>query len=150
MPEQRLRDSQKRILSYQAGKMGISAVPGSGKTWTLSRLAVKLVAEQEFQPEQEILIVTFSNSAADVFASRISSLLLERGMLSNLGYRVRTLHGLANDIIRERPELAGLSNEFSILSEPDADAILSGSVAAWYRNNSDILDDFLADDLAPR
>ncbi|HNW95916.1 MAG TPA: ATP-dependent helicase [Anaerolineaceae bacterium] len=150
MPDQRLRDSQKRILSYRAGKMGISAVPGSGKTWTLSRLAVKLVAEMELQPDQEILIVTFSNSAADVFANRISSLLLERGMLSSLGYRVRTLHGLANDIIRERPELAGLPNEFQILSEADTDSILSSCTATWYRNNADILDDFLRDDLEPR
>ena len=149
MTEQRLRESQKRILTYRGGKMGISAVPGSGKTWTLSRLAVKLVAELELHPDQEILIVTFSNSAADVFANRISSLLLERGMLANLGYRVRTLHGLANDIIRERPELAGLTNEFKILSEPDADAILSSSVAAWYRNNANVLDDFLNDDLMP-
>ncbi len=98
MTEQRLRESQKRILTYRGGKMGISAVPGSGKTWTLSRLAVKLVAELELQPDQEILIVTFSNSAADVFANRISSLLLERGMLANLGYRVRTLHGLATTL----------------------------------------------------
>jgi DNA helicase-2/ATP-dependent DNA helicase PcrA len=105
------------------GRWASPRYPGAEKTWTLSRLAVKLVAELELQPDQEILIVTFSNSAADVFANRISSLLLERGMLANLGYRVRTLHGLANDIIRERPELAGLTNEFKILSEPDADAI---------------------------
>jgi DNA helicase-2/ATP-dependent DNA helicase PcrA len=102
MPEERLRASQERILTYTSGKMGISAVPGSGKTWTLSRLAVKLVTEVELQPDQEILIVTFSNSAVDVFANRIAGLLRERGVLSGLGYRVRTLHGLANDIIRER------------------------------------------------
>ena len=29
-----LRPSQEEILAYQGGKMGISAVPGSGKTWT--------------------------------------------------------------------------------------------------------------------
>ncbi|MEL7645726.1 MAG: ATP-dependent helicase [Anaerolineaceae bacterium] len=150
MPEERLRDSQKRILTYRGGKMGISAVPGSGKTWTLSRLAVKLVSELELQPDQEILIVTFSNSAADVFASRISALLRESGALSGLGYRVRTLHGLANDIIRERPELAGLTNEFQILSEPDSDLILNSSASNWYRKNPNFFDELLIDDLAPQ
>ena len=150
MAEQRLRESQKRILNYRGGKMGISAVPGSGKTWTLSRLAVKLVSEIELLPDQEILVVTFSNSAADVFASRISTLLRERGILSGVGYRVRTLHGLANDIIRERPELAGLSNEFQILSEADTDEILEGSVAAWCRKNSAVIDKLLIDTLTPK
>ncbi|HOE35436.1 MAG: ATP-dependent helicase [Chloroflexi bacterium] len=150
MPEERLRASQERILTYTSGKMGISAVPGSGKTWTLSRLAVKLVTEVELQPDQEILIVTFSNSAVDVFANRIAGLLRERGVLSGLGYRVRTLHGLANDIIRERPELAGLTNEFQILGEADTDAILSTCVSAWYRNNHALFEDMLADGLNPK
>ena len=60
MPEV-LRESQARILSYTEGKMGISAVPGSGKTWTLSRLAAKLISTAELQPDQEVLVVTFSD-----------------------------------------------------------------------------------------
>ena len=31
-------------------------------------------------------------------------------MLPHLGYRVRTLHGLAHDIVRERPDLVGLAD----------------------------------------
>ena len=31
------RPAQSQILAYTGGKMGISAVPGSGKTHTLSR-----------------------------------------------------------------------------------------------------------------
>jgi len=38
--EPRLRASQQEIMTYRGGLMGISAVPGSGKTWTLSQLAV--------------------------------------------------------------------------------------------------------------
>ena len=33
----------------------------------------------------------------------------ERGLLPHVGYRVRTLHGLAYDIVRERPDLVGLA-----------------------------------------
>ena len=57
------REEQKLVLSYTGGTMGISAVPGSGKTFTLSALAAdlieKLVKNSENQePDQEILIVT--------------------------------------------------------------------------------------------
>ena len=43
MADVKLRPKQKEILRYRAGKMGISAVPGSGKTWTLSRLAAQIL-----------------------------------------------------------------------------------------------------------
>ena len=33
------RPKQQEVLDYAAGKMGVSAVPGSGKTVTLSALA---------------------------------------------------------------------------------------------------------------
>ena len=34
------RPKQAQVLAYRRGKMGVSAVPGSGKTWTLSLLVV--------------------------------------------------------------------------------------------------------------
>ncbi|MCZ7543436.1 MAG: UvrD-helicase domain-containing protein [Anaerolineae bacterium] len=40
-----LRASQEAVVAYTGGLMGVSAVPGSGKTQTLSYLAAKLVAE---------------------------------------------------------------------------------------------------------
>ena len=71
MPEERLRRAQARILTYRQGLMGISAVPGSGKTWTLSRLAVKLILAGDLAPDQEVLVVTFSDSGAKVIRGRI-------------------------------------------------------------------------------
>jgi len=143
MPEV-LRESQARILSYSGGKMGISAVPGSGKTWTLSRLAAKLISTAGLQPDQEVLVVTFSNSAVDNFSTRIGQLLRQSGVLSGLGYHVRTLHGLANDIIHQRPELAGLTNDYQILDQTEADAILTHTVDAWLKLNPHFFDDLLA------
>ena len=124
MSEETLRESQKKVLEYRSGFMGISAVPGSGKTWTLSHLAAKLLLTVDLKPDQEILVVTFSNSAADNFTSRIGRIVREYGLLEGYGYRVRTLHSLAGDIIRERPELAGLGNDFRILDDSESDEIL--------------------------
>ena len=40
-PPLRLRPAQEAILAYRSGRMAVSAVPGSGKTFTLSLLAAQ-------------------------------------------------------------------------------------------------------------
>ncbi len=120
--------------------MGISAVPGSGKTHTLSALAAKLIRSGALADEQEVLIVTLVNSAVDNFASRIKEFL---EMPLPFGYRVRTLHGLAHDIVREKPSSVGLEERFSIIDEREADLIRKDAAAAWLQANPNELDDFL-------
>lgn len=113
--------------------MGISAVPGSGKTLTLSCLAARLVANEGLAEDQEVLIVTLVNSAVDNFASKVTGFLREMGLLPGIGYRVRTLHGLAYDIVREQPSLAGLDNQFSIADERTSAETLNLCVSNWMR-----------------
>jgi len=121
------RPKQLGVLSFIEGRMGVSAVPGSGKTWTLSALAAKLVAEANLEDDQEVLIVTLVNSAVRNFSSRVGGFVQERGLLPGVGYRVRTLHGLAHDIVRERPGLRAWSQ-----ANPDtADAFLSPEFEPW-------------------
>ncbi len=129
------RPSQAKVLEYSGGKMGVSAVPGSGKTTTLSALAAKLVREAKLERGQQILIVTLVNSARGKFDQTVRGFLGE-GNLGTL-YRVRTLHGLANDIVSERPSLAGLADDFQIVDEFEAKAILSEAVAAWFNAHRD-------------
>ena len=83
--------------------MGIDAVPGSGKTFTLSLLAARLVerlASEGTLDDREVLVVTFTNSAVANFRGPHRRFLRqEKGLLPGAGYRVRTLHGLAHDIV---------------------------------------------------
>ena len=139
------RPGQKDVLSYKSGRMGISAVPGSGKTHTLSCLAAQLVADQNLQDDQEVLIVTLVNSAVQNFSSRIAAFIQEKGLLPNFGYRVRTLHGLAHDIVRERPDLVGLSDQFSILEERESSAIIHSIVSNLLPSRKDILLAYIQD-----
>ena len=127
--------------------MGVSAVPGSGKTWTLSLLAAKLIAEGNLGDEQEVLVVTLVNSAVSNFAGRVARFVQERGLLPNVGYRVRTLHGLSHDIVRERPALAGLADDFQIIDERAATEILQDAAQAWVRSHPYSLDAVLSADL---
>src|SRR5690606_41430129 len=127
---------QQEVLDYRGGWMGVSAVPGSGKTSTLSYLAAGLVANIDLQPDQEILVVTLVKSAVGNFARTMAGYLREEfGLLPGLGYRVSTLHSLANDIVRERPGLVALSDDFIVIDEREADDILQEAVERWVRAN---------------
>ncbi len=143
----KLRPKQEEILRYTHGRMGISAVPGSGKTWTLSFLAADLLKRGILMDDQELLIVTLVNSAVDNFYNRISSFVEQRGLIPNIGYRVRTLHGLAHDIVRERPELVGLDSKFQIIDERESDEIRDGVAQAWLVSHSHDLESFLKPDI---
>jgi DNA helicase-2/ATP-dependent DNA helicase PcrA len=138
------RPAQSQILAYTGGKMGISAVPGSGKTHTLSALAARLILSGALADEQEVLIVTLVNSAVDNFANRIKEF-LELPM--PFGYRVRTLHGLAHDIVREKPAAVGLEERFAILDEREAGFILKEAASAWLQAHPGELDDYFMADM---
>ena len=139
------REEQRKILSYTGGTMGISAVPGSGKTFTLSMLAADLIEKllqgsSGQEPDQEILIVTFSNAAALNFSSRIAAFLAERGLLPGIGYRVCTLHSMALEIIRGHTQQLGIADDFTVLDEVGTDVLLQRAVDLWL--DADMRDTF--------
>jgi len=144
-----LRPHQAEILTYTQGKMGVLAVPGSGKTWTLSLLAAEILKHGVLKPDQEILIVTLVNSAVNNFYQRVSRFVERQGLIPNIGYRVRTLHGLANDIVHERPDLTGLEDNFQIIDDNEANNIRIDVSRAWLQNHPDALDEFLSIELEP-
>jgi DNA helicase-2/ATP-dependent DNA helicase PcrA len=134
------RPSQEKILRYNGGRLGIAAVPGAGKTHILSALAAKIIQEGRLGDDQEVLIVTLVNSAVDNFETRIKRF-FDNPLQVLYKYRVRTLHGLAHDIVREKPAKVGLEERFSIIDEREAGFIRRESVNAWLATHS--LDDYL-------
>ncbi len=133
------RPSQQAVLDYQAGYMGIAAVPGSGKTQVLSALAANLIASGNLMDEQEVLIVTMTNSAVENFRQRVQKLLRDAGLVSGFGFRVLTLHSLALAIVKSRPDLANLSPGFVIVDEDESNDILQDVVKTVMFENSDLL-----------
>ena len=142
------RPTQAAVLSYGGGMMGVSAAPGSGKTHVLSALAAQLVADGGLADDQEVLIVTLVNSAVDNFSTRVDGFIKERGLLPRVGYRVRTLHGLAHDIVRERPGLVGLAEDFRIADEQESEQILKSAVLEWISAHPDAASPFIDPGLA--
>src|ERR671936_1067532 len=136
------RYSQQEILKYRGGRLGIAAVPGAGKTQILSALAAQIIASGSLNEDQEVLIVTLVNSAVDNFEARIKRF-FDNPLQALYRYRVRTLHGLAHDIVREKPGRVGLDERFAIIDEREADFIRREAVKAWLSVHPDALDDFL-------
>jgi len=142
------RPSQEQILRYESGRLGIAAVPGAGKTHILSALAAQVIREGRLQDGQEVLIVTLVNSAVDNFDKRIRNFFNENNKIQALyKYRVRTLHGLAHDIVREKPARVGLEERFTIIDEREAGFIRRESVNAWLASHD--LDEYLDPALDP-
>jgi DNA helicase-2/ATP-dependent DNA helicase PcrA len=145
------RPSQQKILETvlnAAGpvRVGVSAVPGSGKTHILSYLASELV--QRVGDEQEVLIVTLVNAAVDNFRRRVDGFVRSKGLLPGFNYRVCTLHSLAHEIVQQRPSLVGLSQDFDIVDERTAGLILREVVESWLATNAALLEDYLAPNLS--
>ncbi|HJS19865.1 MAG TPA: ATP-dependent helicase [Anaerolineales bacterium] len=134
------RISQQEILKYRGGRLGIAAVPGAGKTHILSALAAQIIHSGSLSADQEVLIVTLVNSAVDNFEARIKRF-FENPLQALYKYRIRTLHGLAHDIVREKPAHVGLDERFSIIDEREAGFVRKEAVNAWLASNS--LDDYL-------
>lgn len=136
------RPNQVEIINFRKGRMGVSAVPGSGKTHTLSRLAANLIAEDCINDDQEVLIVTLVNSSVENFSQRINKFIHDEKLLPNFGYRVRTLHGLAHDIVKERPSLVHLDEHFEIADDAESQEIIDQICIHWLKTNSSFVEQF--------
>ncbi len=142
----KLRPAQEEILKYPGGRMGVSAVPGSGKTWTLSLLAANIITGGKLEAGQEVLIVTLTNSAVDNFKFRVQSFLGDSERESLLPrYVIRTLHSLAHDIVRNNPSKVALSDDFQIVDEQAMDEIRNDVARSWLQGHPYALDDYLRD-----
>lgn len=129
-----LRPGQKEVAAYRKGFMAVPAVPGAGKTTVLAYLASTLI-EQGYSRPGKILIVTVMNSAVSNFRSRIGNFLEGRGLPRNRGFEVKTLHSLAMSILKEKPELLLINNEFQIIDESRQWDLISGLTWEWIDHN---------------
>ncbi|MBN1991539.1 MAG: ATP-dependent helicase [Anaerolineae bacterium] len=144
------RPSQQKILDTLLTangpvRLGVSAVPGSGKTHILSFLASELV--QRVEDDQEVLIVTLVNAAVDNFRRRVDGFVRQKGLLPGFNYRVCTLHSLAHEIVQQRPSLVGLSQDFAIVDDHTAQLILREVVDSWLAANTGLIQDYLLSDI---
>ena len=119
-----LTRDQARAAAHD-GPVLVLAGAGTGKTKTLTAATAWREAGQGI-PASRLLVVTFTNRAADEMRGRIRTILGGRRAPSWLG----TFHALAGRQLRYEPEVAGLRGGFAILDAVDAQRLVKRSMAA--------------------
>jgi DNA helicase II / ATP-dependent DNA helicase PcrA len=114
-------DPEQRAAAAAAAPLMIIAGPGTGKTRTLTHRLAAAVAEQGV-PAEACLALTFTRRAAGEMRERLSALLGRRAERLT----VTTFHGLGLMILRECPELAGLTSGFTVADEKTALEVAAG------------------------
>ncbi len=141
-----LRPAQEKILAYRRGQMAVSAVPGSGKTFTLSLLAAELIRSGRINVAagQQVLIVTYLNSSVDHFKAQIRRWLQEMD-LPVLGFDVRTLHSLGLEIVRTARGSADAANDLIVLDDVQSANYLQTAGNNWIDAYPELWSAFLPD-----
>lgn len=139
------REDQKPIMQYTGGTMAVPAVPGAGKTFIVANLASKIIEEKRQKPGK-VLVVTYMNSAVNNFKSRISSVLEDKGISASNAYEVMTIHSLAMKILRDRPDIVGINEEFGVIDDIRKIFYLNECINEWRRRGGErIFRSFLSD-----
>ncbi len=157
----RLRPGQRCIADWQGGPLAVSAVPGAGKSTGMAIATAILLGRryleiarrarlggasgrslslsgEESLPEHrqrqlqgQLVLVTFTRSAAANLRAKIRSYLRELG-LPGSGFAVHTLHGLALNIATRYPELSGLSlDRMTLVSTNQSHRLIRNTVEQW-------------------
>lgn len=109
-----LNDKQREAVTFGEGPLLILAGAGSGKTRALTYRAAYLIQEKEVSSDR-ILLVTFTNKAAEEMKERIKSLAGE-ARLPFAG----TFHSFCARLLRQYGQLIGIPKGFSIYDEGDS------------------------------
>ncbi|WP_293134355.1 ATP-dependent helicase [Okeania sp. SIO3I5] len=134
-----LRPGQQQMADWQGGPLGVSAVPGAGKSYGLATAAALAIARYQLHSYYQLIVVTFTRSAAINIRVKIRKCLeelsLPKGSFEG-SFVVHTLHGLALSIALRHPELSGLDLENSNLILPTpSNKITRSCVENWIANN---------------
>jgi DNA helicase-2/ATP-dependent DNA helicase PcrA len=120
--EKDLNEEQLKIVNNIKGPMLVIAGAGSGKTRTITYSVAKLLLSG-VKPG-EIMLVTFTNKAANEMIKRVESLLGKRPK----GIWAGTFHSMANRFIRRYAKNLGLKANYTIMDETDARALTKLSI----------------------
>jgi DNA helicase-2/ATP-dependent DNA helicase PcrA len=123
-----LNEEQLNIINNIKGPMIVIAGAGSGKTRTITYSVAKLM-DNGINPS-EIMLVTFTNKAANEMLHRVKKLLGKEPK----GIWGGTFHSLANRFIRKYTHLAGLKPRYTIIDQSDSYSLMKLSLENLFPN----------------
>lgn len=125
--QKELNPSQWEVVREAQGPSLVLAGAGSGKTRTLV-YRVAYLLEKGVRPE-EILLVTFTNKAAQEMRGRVELLLKTKAK----GLWCGTFHHIANRVLRQWGGPLDLAPDFGILDEEDSRDLLKACLKSMER-----------------
>ncbi len=136
---QRLRDGLRRgqqsMADWQGGQLAVSAVPGAGKSTGMAVAAAFAIARYQLHGRRQLVVVTFTRSAAASIKGKIRETLKDLRLPQN-SFVVYTLHGLALNIATRHPDLSGLNLESATLVTPNqSHRLIRACVEQWIAAN---------------
>ncbi|GIO21654.1 helicase-exonuclease AddAB subunit AddA [Oceanobacillus sp. J11TS1] len=145
---------------YQSGTdILVAAAAGSGKTAVLvERIIQKLLKEEDAINIDELLVVTFTNAAAQEMRARVGAA-LEKALAEKPGSlhlkkqlsllqraSISTLHSFCLDIVRKNAYMIDLDPSFRIADEVEMDMIkrevLDELLEGWYDDSNEEQEQF--------
>ena len=135
-----LRPGQQQMANWQGGPLAVSAVPGAGKSYGMAIAAALAIARHPLHSHYQLIIVTFTRSAATNIKVKIreqcsNELSLPKGSFEG-SFIVHTLHGLALSIALSHPELSDLDLEnYNLIMPTPSNKITRACVENWIANN---------------
>lgn len=130
-----LRAGQQDMADWKGGPLAVSAVPGAGKSTGMAAASAIAIARNGLHNRRQLIVVTFTRSAAANIKAKIRERLAELS-LSQGGFAVHTLHGLALNIAMRHPDLSGLNLENSTLVTPtQSHRLIRSCVELWIAEN---------------
>lgn len=109
-----LDEFQQQAVESAHNQLLIIAGPGSGKTTVLTQRIAHLISDKNIAP-QNCLAITFTRKAAQEMRERLAKISEEKAKLLN----IHTFHSLCFSILKENYERAGLSQDFTVMSEQE-------------------------------
>jgi len=130
-----LRRGQQSMADWQGGQLAVSAVPGAGKSTGMAVAAALAIARYQLHGKRQLVVVTFTRSAAASIKAKIREYLRTLCIPQN-SFVVYTLHGLALNIANRHPELSGLNLESATLVTPNqSHRLIRACVEQWIAAN---------------
>ena len=130
-----LRPGQRELALWQGGSLAVSAVPGAGKSTGMAVAAAIAIAQHQLNARRQLVVVTFTRSAAANIKAKIRQNLKLLGLPPG-GFVVQTLHGLAWAIARAHPDTSGLNPDSVLVTPNQNHRLIRTCVEQWISANA--------------
>ncbi len=113
-----LNEDQRSIVTHDSGPLLVIAGPGSGKTRSLSLLAMNLLLLKKAKPS-ELILCTYTEKAAHEMQDRICEIATKVNYKIDISQmRIGTIHSICNNLIMENLHyVENIGNNYETIDE---------------------------------